>query len=32
MLGIENPRHVADLIDEARRAERSRRGVYMMNA
>lgn len=32
MIGIENPRHVADLIDEARRAERSRRGVYMMNA
>lgn len=32
MLGIEDPRRVADLIDEARRAERSRRGVYMMNA
>jgi membrane protein YdbS with pleckstrin-like domain len=32
MLGIESPRRVADLIDEARRAERSRRGVYMMNA
>jgi membrane protein YdbS with pleckstrin-like domain len=32
MRGIEDPRHVADLIDEARRAERSRRGVYMMNA
>ena len=32
MRGIENPRHVGDLIDEARRAERSRRGVYMMNA
>jgi membrane protein YdbS with pleckstrin-like domain len=32
MSGIENPRHVADLIDEARRAERSRRGLYMVNA
>ena len=32
MRGIENPRQVGDLIDEARRAERSRRGVYMMNA
>ena len=32
MDGIENPRHVGDVIDEARRAERSRRGVYMMNA
>jgi membrane protein YdbS with pleckstrin-like domain len=32
MFGIEDPHHVADLIDEARRAERSRRGVYMMNA
>jgi membrane protein YdbS with pleckstrin-like domain len=30
--GIENPRHVGDLIDESRRAERSRRGVYMMDA
>lgn len=32
MRGIENSRHVGDLIDEARRAERSRRGLYMMNA
>jgi len=32
MRGIENPRPVADTIDEARRSERSRRGVYMMNA
>lgn len=32
MRGIESPRQVGDLIDEARRAERSRRGVYMMNA
>jgi membrane protein YdbS with pleckstrin-like domain len=32
MEGIENPRQVADLIDESRRAERTRRGVYMMNA
>lgn len=32
MKGIENPRDVGDVIDEARRAERSRRGVYMMNA
>jgi membrane protein YdbS with pleckstrin-like domain len=32
MRGIENPRQVGDMIDEARRAERSRRGVYMMNA
>jgi len=32
MDGIENPRQVADLIDESRRAERTRRGVYMMNA
>jgi membrane protein YdbS with pleckstrin-like domain len=32
MRGIENPRQVGDAIDEARRAERSRRGVYMMNA
>jgi len=32
MNGIENPRQVADMIDESRRAERTRRGVYMMNA
>jgi len=32
MKGIENPRQVGDVIDEARRSERSRRGVYMMNA
>ena len=32
MRGIENPRQVADLIDEARRTERNRRGLYMMNA
>lgn len=32
MRGIEDPRRVGDLIDESRRAERSRRGVYMMNA
>lgn len=32
MRGIESPRQVGDLIDDARRAERSRRGVYMMNA
>ncbi len=32
MRGIENPRQVGDMIDEARRAERSRRGLYMMNA
>jgi membrane protein YdbS with pleckstrin-like domain len=32
MDGIENPRQVADMIDESRRAERTRRGVYMMNA
>ena len=32
LTGIENPRHVGDVIDDARRAERSRRGVYMMNA
>jgi membrane protein YdbS with pleckstrin-like domain len=32
MDGIENPRQVGDLIDESRRAERTRRGVYMMNA
>jgi hypothetical protein len=27
--GIENPRHVADLIDGARRAERQRRGLHI---
>lgn len=32
MLGIENPRHVADLIDEVRRTERNRRGLYTMDA
>jgi uncharacterized membrane protein YdbT with pleckstrin-like domain len=32
MRGIENPRQVGDAIDDARRAERSRRGLYMMNA
>ena len=32
MPGIENPHQVGDLIDEARRTERTRRGVYMMNA
>jgi|SRR3954465_8258214 membrane protein YdbS with pleckstrin-like domain len=32
MQGIESPREVGDLIDESRRAERTRRGVYMMNA
>jgi membrane protein YdbS with pleckstrin-like domain len=32
MKGIENPRPVGDTIDEARRSERSRRGVYMMDA
>jgi membrane protein YdbS with pleckstrin-like domain len=32
MDGIEDPRQVADLVDESRRAERTRRGVYMMNA
>ena len=32
MKGIENPRHVADLIDEARRSERNRRGLYTVNA
>src|SRR4051812_11782407 len=32
MRGIEDARQVGDVIDEARRAERSRRGVYMMNA
>lgn len=30
--GIEDPRGVADLIDESRRAERTRRGVYTINA
>ncbi len=29
LIGIEKPRHVADLIDGARRAERNRRGLYM---
>jgi uncharacterized membrane protein YdbT with pleckstrin-like domain len=29
LIGIEQPRHVADLIDGARRAERNRRGLYM---
>ncbi len=29
LVGIEQPRHVADLIDGARRAERNRRGLYM---
>ncbi len=32
MSGIENPSHVADLIDEARHAERARRGLYTVNA
>ena len=32
MLGIENPRHVADLIDHSRRTERNRRGLYTMDA
>jgi len=32
MRGIENPRRVADLIDEARRTERNRRGLYTMDA
>lgn len=32
MDGIENARQVGDVIDEARRTERSRRGLYMMNA
>jgi membrane protein YdbS with pleckstrin-like domain len=32
MQGIENPRHVADMIDECRRTERSRRGLYTMDA
>ena len=29
---ILEPKQVGDLIDESRRAERTRRGVYMMNA
>jgi uncharacterized membrane protein YdbT with pleckstrin-like domain len=32
MLGIENPRFVADMIDEVRRTERNRRGLYTMDA
>jgi membrane protein YdbS with pleckstrin-like domain len=32
MGGIKNPRQVADFIDEARRAERTRRGLYTINA
>jgi membrane protein YdbS with pleckstrin-like domain len=32
MNGIENPSHVADLIDKARHAERARRGLYTVNA
>jgi len=32
MQGIENPRHVADMIDECRRTERNRRGLYTMDA
>ena len=32
MIGIEDPRHVADLIDEVRRTERNRRGLYTMDA
>lgn len=32
MSGIEDVRHVGDVLDEARRTERSRRGLYMMNA
>jgi uncharacterized membrane protein YdbT with pleckstrin-like domain len=32
MLGIENPRQVADMIDECRRTERNRRGLYTMDA
>lgn len=32
MSGIEQPRHLADLIDEARRTERNRRALYTMNA
>ncbi|MEX0585945.1 MAG: PH domain-containing protein [Pirellulales bacterium] len=31
MLGIDNVRHVADLIDNTRRAERQRRAVFMEN-
>jgi membrane protein YdbS with pleckstrin-like domain len=31
LLGIENVRHVADLIDGARRAERNRRGLYVFD-
>jgi uncharacterized membrane protein YdbT with pleckstrin-like domain len=32
MSGIENPRHVADLIDEVRRTERNRRALYTVDA
>jgi membrane protein YdbS with pleckstrin-like domain len=32
MSGIENPSYVADLIDKARHAERTRRGLYTVNA
>ena len=32
MKGIEEPRHLADLIDEVRRTERNRRGLYTMDA
>jgi uncharacterized membrane protein YdbT with pleckstrin-like domain len=32
MIGIENPRQVADMIDEVRRIERNRRGLYTMDA
>ena len=32
MIGIENPRRVADMIDEVRRTERNRRGLYTMDA
>ncbi len=32
MSGIEEPRHLADLIDEVRRTERNRRGLYTMDA
>jgi membrane protein YdbS with pleckstrin-like domain len=32
MLGIENPRQVADMIDECRRSERNRRGLYTIDA
>lgn len=32
MRGIENVRDVGDVLDEARRTERTRRGLYMMNA